>query len=232
MKRLSLLLGGLLWLTSAAGAQSDARELLNRAIAQSGGREALISFPTLEWRGTAAIHVPNRTIDIAGEWEVQPDSAMVMTHPVNQPNDPRRLILSGTQGWTQRGDAPPAAMPPELLIEERHQFYLYQVLRLAPLLDPGFSLKLADPGALGVSALAISHPDHPDVILYFGPDNRVSALTTVFAAPDMSAPETQEIRFSGSFESQGVRWFREMRILRGGQPYFDLRITDFQASRP
>ena len=219
----------LLGATIAASQQGPAR-ILDLAAERGGGRQVLSANSVLEWRATATIHVPGRTIEIAGEWMVQPDSAVSTTWPREQPNAPRRLILSGRRGWTQRGDAPPAAMPPELLIEEQHQFYLYQLLRLVPLLDPAFTLHSAPPDSLGHSAIRVNHTDHPDVILYFDQDHRVAGLHTVFAAQDMTHPESQDIQFAGEVASHGVRWFREMRILRAGQPYFDLVIGDFRAA--
>ena len=217
--------------TLVAGQQTPG-QVLDRAIARAGGREALLANPVLEWRAGAAIYVPGRIIEIAGEWQVRPDSAVSTTWLKNQPNAPRRLILSNRGGWTQRGDSAPAAMPPKLLIEERHQFYLYQVLRLVPLLDPAFSLHSAPSDSLGRSALRVSHPDHPDVTLYFDREFRVVALHTVFAAEDMTHPESQDIHFSGEVRSGDVHWFREMRILRAGNHYFNLTIDDFRATAP
>jgi hypothetical protein len=221
---LSLVLLG----ATIAFAQHAPGQLLDKAIERAGGR-ALSTNPLLEWRATATIHIPGRTIEIAGEWTVHPDSAVSATWLRDQPNSPRRLILSARGGWTQRGDAAPAAMPPELLIEERHQFYLYQVLRLVPLLDPAFSLQAVPPDSQGHAGLRVKHPDHPEVILYLDQEFRVVALHTVFAAQDMTNPEPQHIELTGEVESQGVRWFRAMKILRAGQPYFDMTITDFRA---
>ena len=229
MKRIAALTGVATLLSSAALAQSSAVGLVNQAIARAGGRQALETNQVLEWRGQATIHIPNRKIEIAGEWEVQPDSALVTTWPIEQPGDPRRLILSRVGGWTQRGATSPTPMSPELLAEERHQFYLYQLLRLVPLLDGGFTLAIV-PGDTHQVGLRISHPDHPDVTLYFDRQHRVVELRTVFAAPDMTHPENQEIHLSGEIQSRSVRWFRELRILRAGEPYFDLEITDFRAS--
>jgi hypothetical protein len=222
---LSLVLLG----ATLAAAQQAPGEILDQAIARAGGREAMRTHPVLEWRASATIHVPGRVIEIAGEWDVRPDSAVSATWLKDQPNAPRRLILSSAGGWTQRGDAAPAPMPPELLLEERHQFYLYQVLRLVPLLDPAFSLQAAPPDSQGHAGIRVTHPDHPDVTLYFDQESRVAALHTVFAAPDMSNPEPQHIELTGEVESHGVRWFRNMKILRAGQPYFDMTITDFRA---
>ena len=222
---LSLVLLG----TTIALAQQMPGQLLDKAIQRAGGQEALSANPLLEWRATATIQVPGRTIEIAGEWTVRPDSAVSATWPKDQPNSSRRLILSAQGGWTQRGDAAPAAMPPEMLIEERHQFYLYQVLRLVPLQDPSFTLHPAPSDSLGRAALRVVHVGHPDVTLYFDREFRVAAIHTVFAAPDMSNPEPQHIELSGEVESHGVRWFRDMKILRAGQPYFDMTITDFRA---
>lgn len=215
--------------TMAVMQQSPAA-LLDQAIERSGGRQALSAHARLAWRGAATIHIPGRTIEIAGEWDVRPDSAVATTWLRDQPNAPRRLILSGLGGWTQRGDAPPAPMPPELLMEERHQFYLYQVLRLVPLLDPAFTLHPAPPDSLGRPAFRVSHDGHLDVTLYFDRSHRVAALHTVFASADSNPPESQEIELTGSMDSGRVHWFREMRIRRAGRPYFDLTLTEFQAA--
>ena len=223
---LSLVLLG----TTIALAQQTPGQLLDKAIERAGGREALSTNPLLEWRATATIHIPGRTIEIAGEWTVHPDSAVSATWLKEQPDSPRRLILSSHGGWTQRGEAAPAAMTPELLVEERHQFYLYQVLRLVPLLDPAFALQIAPRDSQGHAGLRVKHPDHPDVILYLDQGFRVVALHTVFAAQDMTNPESQDIQFAGEVRSGEVRWFRGMRILRAGNPYFNLTIGDFRAT--
>ena len=215
-----------------AVAQQAPGEILDQAIARAGGREALRAHPVLEWRGSATIHVPGRVIEIEGEWEVRPDSAVSATWLKDQPGAPRRLILSTRGGWTQRGDAAPAAMPADLQVEERHQFYLYQVLRLVPLLDPAFSLQTAPPDSQGHPGLRVRHPDHLDVILYFDREFRVVALHTVFAAQDMANPESQDIQFAGDVRSGEVRWFKEMQIRRAGNPYFNLTIGDFKATAP
>jgi hypothetical protein len=216
---------------SAVSAQRSPSEILDRAIAAAGGRLALEAATSLQWDGTATIHIPNRTIEIAGHWQiVPPDSAVVSTYPVDQgPGAVRRMILSSKGGLMQRGDAPPADMPPELLTEERHQFYLYYVLRLVPLLDSAFALRSEPADSLGSSAIRVTHPKHPDVVLYFDEGYRVSGLRTVFASADMSDPESQLIRFRGLVESNGVRWFREMDIDRAAKDFFDLRVAEFLA---
>ena len=225
-----ILAGGIALLASDAKGQEPPTELLNRAIARAGGRAALTANPALEWRAGATIYVPGRIIEIAGEWEVRPDSAVSATWPVDQPDAPRRLILTARGAWMQRGNADPTPAPAEFLVEERHQFYLYQVLRLVPLLERRFTLHSAPPDSVGRAALKVTHAGHPEVILYFDQDGRVAQLHTVFAAQDMSNAESQEIHFAGEIESRGVRWFRDMRILRAGQAYFDMTISDFRAS--
>jgi hypothetical protein len=232
MRNAIVVLAGLGLLAARAEGQAAPLELLNRAIARAGGREALSANPLLKWRAGATIHIPGRTIEIAGEWSVHPDSAVSSTWLRDQPNAPRRLILTGQGGWTQRGDAAPAVMSPELLVEERHQFYLYQVLRLVPLLDPAFTLSTEVTDSLGRTALRVAHANHPDVILYLDRDFRVAALHTVFAAPDMTSPESQQIELTGEVASQGIRWFKDMKILRAGKPYFDMTITEFRAEGP
>lgn len=209
----------------------ESSDLLQRAIAAAGGRETLERFSAFEWEGTAVVHIPGRDIAIAGRWRIQPpDRAVVTTYPVDQgPAGARRLILSGPVGWTQRGDDRLTPMPADLLAEERHQFYLYSILRLVPLLDTVFTVEASPRDSLGQAALRIHHPRHPDVLLYFDDAARIAAIKTVFAGPNTPTVDSQEIRLIGTVESEGVRWFEEMRILREGQPYFDLKLTELQA---
>ena len=63
--------------------------------------------------------------------------------------------------------------------------------------------------------------------MYFDRNARVVRLRTTFAA-DSGAVERQDIRFEGTIEANGVRWFRKMMIHRNRQPYFDLEVRTLQ----
>ncbi len=217
----------------------DPAALLSRAIEAAGGADRLTAARAFEWSGTATIHVPGREIHIAGLWRVQPpDSAIVATWEVERGEaSTRRLILAGNRGWTQRNGAF-APMDSALQAEERHQFYLYEIMRLVPLLDSASALTsippwLGRPGytvppASGAPGFTVHRAGHPDISLYFDQRGFIFRILTVFARPDSLPGDTQEITLMGKMESNGVHWFRVMSIWRDGKPYFDLTIDAFR----
>jgi len=209
--------------------QDRPEALVQRAIEAAGGRARVEASPALQWQGHAVIHVPGRDITILGTWSVQPpDSAVVATYDsVQGPRSTRRLIVAGTRGWMQR-DSQMTAMPNAILTEERHQFYLYALLRLVSLEAPGVRLTRVVPDSAGNTGLLVESPGRLPVTMYFDRDARVVRMRTTFAA-DSGPVERQDIRFEGTIESNGVRWFRKIMIHRGGQPYFDMELRTLQA---
>jgi hypothetical protein len=203
--------------------------LLSRAIDAQGGADRLTAARAMIWTGAASIHLPTRDIHISGLWRVQPpDSAIVATWETERgESSTRRLILAGSRGWSER-DGEFAAMDPGMLAEERHQFYLYDLLRLVPLLDHGVTLVSVPRDSLGHPGFLVRRPERPDATLYFDKAGRVAAISTVFAARDSSRADSQEIILNGTVESNGIRWFQTMSIRRAGRPYFDLRLTSFR----
>jgi hypothetical protein len=210
------------------GGQDAPETLVRRAIEAAGGRASLQRAPALQWEGRAAIHLPGRDITIFGTWSIQPpDSAVVATYDsVQGPGSTRRLILAGSRGWLQR-DTAMNPMPNGVLAEERHQFYLYGLLRLLPLESPGIKLTRVVPDSAGNEGLLVESAGRLPVTMYFDRDARVVRLRTTFAA-DSGPMERQDIRLEGTIESDGVRWFRKMRIHRNGAPYFDLEVRSLR----
>ena len=211
------------------GAQDGPEELLRRAIEAAGGRARLAAAPALEWQGRAVIHIPGRDITILGTWSIQPpESAVVATYDSSQgPRTTRRMILAGGRGWVQR-DSSLAPMPNGMLTEERHQFYLYSLLRLLPLEAPGVHLTRVLDDSAGNNGLLVERSGRLPVTMYFDRDARVVRMRTTFAV-DSGPVERQDIQLEGTMDANGMRWFRRMVIRRGGQPYFDLELRTLQA---
>jgi len=200
--------------------------LIRRAIAAAGGRARLAAAPALEWDARAVVHVPGRDIVIKGTWRIQPpDSAIVSTWDTTQgPGSTRRLILAGTRGWIQR-DSALTPMPDAVLVEERHQFYLYSLLRLLALERAGVRLSATPADSAGRPGVRVEAPGRLPVTLHFDAAARVARIETTFATDGPGPGEGQSITLTGSIEAGGVRWFRRMTILRSGKPYYELELT-------
>lgn len=208
--------------------QDTPEALVRRAIEAAGGRARIEAAPALQWQGRAVIHIPGRDITIMGTWSIQPpDSAVVATYDAVQgPRTTRRLIVAGNRGWMQR-DSQLTAMPNAVLTEERHQFYLYSLLRLVPLEAAGVKLTRVVADSAGNPGLLVESTGRLPVTMYFNGEARVVRLRTTFAA-DSGPVVRQDIRLEGAIEANGVRWFRRIEIDRDGQPYFELELTTLQ----
>jgi hypothetical protein len=211
----------------ALSAQQTPARLLARAIEAHGGAARLRGAAALAWHGKAGVHLPGQDIALLGEWRIQPpDSAIVATWEAEKgPGSTRRLILAGERGWAQR-DGAMNPLPPKLLEQERHQFYLYSLMRLVPLLDSQVRLSDVPADSLGRAGMLVQRPGRPDATLYFGTDGRLARVSTLLAAPQGSPAIREEITLEGVAEAEGVRWFRRLTLTQDGKPFFDLEVTD------
>jgi hypothetical protein len=201
--------------------------ILAGAIFASGGAPALGALTALEWRGSATVHTPDKDVDILGKWRmVPPDTARVATWlAAEDSSKARTMVVAGEQGWLVRnGKTDP--MPPAQFTEEKHQFYLYSLLRLLPLKDPAVTLTPLPADSIGEPGFLVHREGRLDVALYFGADQRVSRIHTWFAALPGSPSDDEEVRLEGTAEIAGVAWFRQMHMVRNGKPYFDLVVIE------
>jgi hypothetical protein len=89
---------------------------LDAAIASAGGAQALANARVLTWRGNATVHAGGRTIELEGDWAVEPpDRANVSTWERSKGRESARsLRIDGDHGETSRNgnaDAPGDAKP-------------------------------------------------------------------------------------------------------------------------
>ncbi|HEU0016204.1 MAG TPA: hypothetical protein VFQ45_21170 [Longimicrobium sp.] len=210
--------------------EDPSQVLLDRAIAQAGGAEALERARALAWQGDAAIHDGERTIRIAGTWGVQPpDTAVVATYDVTRGEaSTRAMVVAAPRGWIIMPGAQPRPMPDAMLANERDQFYLYEVIRLVPLRDPRVTLTALPPDSAGRPGTRAEQPGRPRVDLYFDPAGRLVRLRTEVADPEGGPAVRQDVWLSGVMEAGGVRWPAELRITQDGAPYFTLSMRNLR----
>lgn len=115
-------------------------------------------------------------------------------------------------------------MPPGLLATERTEFYLYDVMRLAPLRAPGVTLTPIAPDSLGQAGLRVQKAGRPDVDIFVDGEGRLAHLRTKLPDTTSGALVQQDIWLAGIVEAEGVRWPKEIRLTQNGAPYFDLSV--------
>jgi hypothetical protein len=212
------------WLAAAPSDNDPARAMLDKAMRAAGGEANLARYKAFRWTGKATVHAGGRDIPITGEWQVQPpDKAHVRNDDeLGGRKNTRLLVLAGDRGWTQiNGQTRP--MDPALHALEREQFYLYELMRLAPL--KGEPYRLAAAGAAG---LRVSRASYRDVELTFDPQTWLLVKATSRRTDPGSGQEVvQEMALSGHAEAGGIRWPRRLVLRWDGRPFFDLEIAEF-----
>jgi hypothetical protein len=210
-------------------AQTDAKTLLDRAIAAAGGAEALTRARVLHWDGKATIYAGERQINIEGTWEVEPpDRAVVTTWEVEKGKaSTRSMRIDGDTGTMER-DGKSVPMPPVILAHERGQFYLYSVLKLASLRDA--DVRLTPVEEAGAQGLLVARQGRSDVKIFFDAEGRPTRMLRNVSDSKTQTLIEQELRFDGVVESGGVRWPQRIRILEQGKLFFDLQISNFRVS--
>ncbi|HEU4880955.1 MAG TPA: hypothetical protein VFT45_01885 [Longimicrobium sp.] len=216
---------------SAPAPADDPRAMLERAIAQAGGAEALGRARALLWDGEATVHAGGRTVHIAGSWGVQPpDTAVVSTYDVSRgPESTRALIVAVPRGWIAR-DTAVTRMPDAMFANERDEFYLYDVMRLVPLREPRVTLHAIPADSLGQAGFRAERPGRPVVELYFDPSGRLAHLRTHVQDPGGAGGPAvqQDLWLSGTLQAGSIRWPASIRITMAGAPYFDLTLRNLR----
>ena len=213
--------------TSSSGRAEDLTPtvMLARAIERAGGAAALEAATALTWEGDAIVNAGGRIVQISGTWAIQPpDTAVVSTFDVARgPGSMRSLVVAAPRGWTVSGSEF-SPMPDAMLATERDEFYLYDVMRLVPLREPGVTLTALAPDSLGQAGFRAERGGRPPVDLYVDRTGRLAHLRTHIANPAGGQPVAQDLWLEGEIQSAGVRWPRDLRIYLGGQPFFALTL--------
>lgn len=120
-------------------------------------------------------------------------------------------------------------MPPPMLLHERQQYAIYELLRLTPLQRADVRLTLLPKGRGGLRGVRVRRPDLPDADLWFDTRRRLVVVKTIVTDPEAGTPIREEVRLFGRIEDRGVRWPKRINILWNGAPYFELTLSSFSA---
>jgi hypothetical protein len=216
----------------ARAEEAAARSLIDRSIEAAGGEARLARFKAAEWTCKGTGHA-STALDFTDRYFVQwpeqfrHESAVeVKGHKFE-----RALVLDGEQGWV-RQDGTTVPMNDDALAELRDKVH---VLRLAatllPLRDKGVTLKPLDDvkiegrAAAGVTA---SCTGHPDLRLYFDKDKGLLLKCERTVKDPLLGTVSEETFFDDYHEVEGVQVARKVSVRRGGKPFLDWSVTDFQ----
>ena len=211
-------------------APSPGGKLLDDAIAAAGGNDALTKARHLRWTGEADVHAGGRDIALAVRSDIEPLGKVRSETWLREtgPSTLRVLEMDGRNGWTTR-DGKREPMPAGMARNEYSQFGTYALMRLVTLREPKAEIHLLPERVEGMRGLQARYPGLPEATLWFDDASRLAALTNTVASADGNGVIQQRFEFSGTIESNGVRWPKQIRILQDGKPFFELRLQTFEA---
>lgn len=196
---------------------------------RAGGRRVLERVRMLRWEGEAVVHAGGRDVAILVSTTVVPFAwARSESWPAAAGRaGARTMLITPDGGWVERGGRSDA-LPAAFVEHERAQFAIYGVMLLAPLLRPPARLiRLADRD--GFARLLAERSPAPATEMWFDRSGRLAEARNRVPPPDSGETIPQRFVFSEEAMPGPVRWPRELRIEQSGRPYFELRLTRFEA---
>jgi hypothetical protein len=212
--------------------QERAREIVDRAITAAGGETRLAGFKAAQWTCKGTGHASSR-LSFIDHCFIQWPERFRQESSIEAKGQTfaRALVLDGEEGWIKQGGAT-VAMNGAAVAELRDKVH---VLRLAatllPLKDKGITLAVLDEGridgrpAVGVTATCAGRPD---LRLYFDKDSGL-LVKCERAVNDVLLGEVSEETFFADYQKvEGVQVAHKVVVKRGGKPFLDWTVTDFQ----
>ncbi len=174
---------------------------------------------SLRFVGTAKINVGgNGVVDVGVDTTVVPFvSARSDSWLLVEPTKRRTLVITATDGWTER-DGVRAPMPPQQVAHERQQYGVY-----------GYLLGLGQEVTRAPNTRRLQQPGYPPADLYYDA-GRVAIIDMVVDPPRAGNRLTERFTFSGELVSNEVKWPQRISILQDLRPFYELTITNFEAT--
>ncbi len=236
------LIGGLIVLLARHASAEDARLIIDMAIHAAGGREALRKY-----QGPVFREQRGKTFAGSGPFEITlkvtewlPDKMRTEQVTLRQGiKVPAVQGLNATRGWiTVESREPPARLPMYKATEmdattieaTRNRLYMHWVATLLPLDEAAFQLATVDDiaidsrPAIGVS---VSHPDRPQVELYFDKETFLMVKLARVANGRVIA----EFYFDHA-ELEGLVYPTRTVVHKDGKKVLEIETTEFKFIDP
>jgi hypothetical protein len=145
------------------------------------------------------------------------------------------MQLSGESGrLADLGSIKP--MPPGMLASERDAFWAYELMRLVPLRDSTFSLRLVPGDSVEWKAIEVTSPGRPTAEMQF--DERAQLRSITMNVHDEAGQGVHRQRFilrgvqRVATPDGNARWFETLVILKDGAPFFTLTTRNVRLAPP
>lgn len=225
------------WCLGAGGEQTDARQIVERAIAAHGGAKRLGALPAVLLRGKGTFYgVDRKGLAFTGQWAIEGPDRLRFTVEMTVEGQRRKLteVVNGKRGWRKLPDNTTIALVPSELAEERRDLYAGWLATLAPLRDKSYQLTAlpeVDVNGRPAVGVKVARQQQPDVRLYFDKQTNLLVksafvIKTPIPKSDKQQETLQELLYQDYKTVQGVRQPGRVIVLRDGKRFADTQYTD------
>ncbi|HET6572094.1 MAG TPA: hypothetical protein VFG68_00705 [Fimbriiglobus sp.] len=214
---------------AAADDDSQAREVVDRAIAQIGGAKKLTNLKAGVWKTSGTVRgVPSRAEfhgELPGKFRLDSTRAV--------DGKPTRFsrIINGDKGWVVEGEKV-KPMSDEEMAHVRESFYHKRIATtLLPLTDKACKLSVvgqADVGGRPATAIRATRAGFPDVTLYFDQQTGLLAKTEMTGKDAAGGKGRKvELLLSDYKEFDGVKMAGRTKTYHDGKLFLDTELVEF-----
>ncbi|HEX3147002.1 MAG TPA: hypothetical protein VHR66_02905 [Gemmataceae bacterium] len=235
MKRIAIALGLLLMLPVASYADSnqEAIAIVDKAIAASGGAEALAKMKGATWKAKGKLDFNGMAITYTADYAfAYPDK---LRFDIDMDAGGMKVkfasATNGKDAWQQSGDQF-EVMTKEKGVEFDHNVYVMQISQLLPLKDKVYTLTSLGESKVGdqpVMGIKVARGGRREVSLYFDKKTGLLAKSSTRVVAELTMKEvTQDVLVSDYRDKDGAKIFGKLTILHDGKEYIVEEMSDYK----
>jgi hypothetical protein len=220
---------------AAAGAAfadepADARAVIDKAVQAVGGEAKLAKAKTYSQKAAGKFFGASGAVPFTGEWVVSlPEQVRETVDTEADGMKYRAVKVIGDKGWL-RVNGSVQEVEKDVLATDRDQLYAAWVATLVPLKDKEFVLealgesRVGDRPAVGVK---VTHPDRPDVSLYFDKE-KGWLLRSELSIKIRGNRVRQEVLYGDYQDLGGLLRPKKTTVKREGKVFVETEVTEFK----
>lgn len=223
-------------LVTRADDAADAKAMIEKAI-KARGDKADSKNNAMTWKEKGRFSGNGVNVEYKSDWAFQgPDKyRFVLVAEIDDAKVNMTYVVNGEKAWILEGGQS-EEMAGEKLAQSQNDAYQFWVTSLAPLVnDKGFTLATAkgkDVDGKATTAVKVTCEKKPELTLFFDKESGLLVKREVMVKDEFQGWKEvlDEATFSDYKETNGVKYFTKLKIVRDGKTLIDSTISDAKAS--
>jgi outer membrane lipoprotein-sorting protein len=211
---------------------ADARAIVEKAI-KARGDKLDTKNTGMTWKDAGKLTVMGVTLAYTADWAFQaPDKyRFVFNTNFNDAKITLIAVVNGENAWAKEGDKT-EELTGEKLAQTRNEAYQFWVTLLVPLVtDKGFTLATApgkDADGKPTVAVKVTRDKKPAMTLYFDKESGLLVKREIIIKDEFQQWKEvlDEAHFSDYKESNGLKHFTKLKIVRDGKTFIETTLSD------